>query len=166
MNDAEVYAGALLLGAVAGMRSMAAPAMIGRFAKTGLLSMDDSPLAFMAGSKTGVTMAVLAAGEFVADKLPFVPKRTKAGPLAARAISGGLSGAAFCSANKRPLGWGILLGAAGAIGAAYAAYDLRARAAQRFRVPDPMIAMLEDAVIAGAGILVSSRLRSADALTA
>jgi uncharacterized membrane protein len=160
MKDAEIYAGALLMGAVAGMRSMAAPAMIGQFANSGLLSMGDSPLAFMTGPKAGVTTAILAAGEFIADKLPFVPKRTKPGPLAARAISGGLSGAAFCSANKRPLGWGILLGAAGAIGAAYAAYELRARAGDRFGVPDPAVAMLEDAVIAGAGILVTSRLRA------
>ena len=161
MNDAEVYAGALLLGAIAGMRSRAAPGLIGQFAKAGLLPVDGSAFAFMAGPKIGVMTAVLSAGEFIADKLPFIPRRTNAGPLTARAISGGLSGGAFCSANKRSLGLGILLGAAGAVGAAYAAYELRKRAAERFHIPDPAIAMVEDAVIAGAGLLVTSRLRAA-----
>jgi uncharacterized membrane protein len=159
MTNREVYAGAALLGAIAGSRSFSAPALVSRAANSGLLPVSSRPLRFLAGPKTAKTIAFLAVGEFIADKLPFVPNRTASGPLIARALSGGLSGAAFASGRKRSRLVGALLGAAGAIGASYGFYELRRRAGKRFGIPDSLVAVAEDAFVAGAGLLIASRLR-------
>jgi uncharacterized membrane protein len=159
MTNREVYAGAALLGAIAGSRSFSAPALVSHAANSGLLPVGSRPLRFLAGPKTAKTIAFLAAGEFIADKLPFIPNRTTSGPLIARALLGGLSAAAFASGRKRSRFTAALLGAAGAIGATYGFYELRRRAGKRFGVPDPLIAVAEDAFVAGASLLIASRLR-------
>ncbi|MGH9310283.1 MAG: DUF4126 domain-containing protein, partial [Vicinamibacterales bacterium] len=79
MKDAIVIAGAL--GAVSGSRSMLAPALVAR-------AHHASPAAPI--------LALLAGGEMMADKMPFIPSRTDALPLAGRIVSGALAGAAVC----------------------------------------------------------------------
>ena len=51
--------------------------------------------------KSAKTMALMAAGEMIADKLPFIPSRTAMFPLVARVASGALSGTAFVKGKKR-----------------------------------------------------------------
>jgi uncharacterized membrane protein len=163
MTDTQVYTDAAIMGALAGMRSMSSPAIVSQFARSKLLPVGDSRIAFLNRSVTAKTLAVAAAAELVADKLPFLPKRTKAPSLIFRTISGGFGGAAICSAKKRPLLAGILIGAAGAIGATYGLYQLRRWAGQRLNVPDPVIAIAEDALVAGCGVLAYSVLRKDEA---
>lgn len=148
------------MGAAAGMRSMSAPAIMSQLAQSGLAPLGHFPLDFLSRPATAKSMAVMAVGELIADKLPFMPKRTQAPALTARAISGGLSGAAVCSLKKRSMLTGALVGAIAAVGATYAAYNLRKWADERFNVPDPLIAIVEDAVVAGCGIWVVSAMRS------
>jgi uncharacterized membrane protein len=161
MTDAQVYTGAAVMGAVAGMRSMAAPAIVSQFAKSGLMPMSNSSLSLLYRPATAKTLAVLAVGEVIADKLPFMPKRTDKPALITRAISGSVSGAAICSSKKRSVVTGALLGALGAIGATYGGYKLRKWAGERFDVPDPVLAIAEDALVAGCGMLVLRSMRSA-----
>jgi uncharacterized membrane protein len=158
MGDTEVYAGAAAIGAVAGLRSMTAPALISHLTRSALDS-ERSKLDFLNSMVSMRTTLVLAVGELIADKLPFVPARTKAPSLIIRAVSGGLSGAALCSAKKRSWFAGALIGAGAAIGASYAAYELRKRAGRHFHLPDPVIAIVEDGIAAGAGALVLSTMR-------
>ena len=106
-------------------------------------------------------MAVLAVGEALADKLPFMPNRTDPPAVAARAVSGGLSGAAICSSAKRSMLAGALIGAAAAVGATFGAYKLRKWAGEHSHLPHPLIAILEDATVAGCGLLVLSAMRTA-----
>ncbi len=160
MTDAQVYTGAAVMGAAAGMRSMAAPAIMSHFAQSGWVPGGHSPLNFLERPGTAKTMAVLAIGEMIADKLPFMPKRTQAPAVMARAVTGGLSGAAVCSSKKRSVLAGALIGAAAAVGATYAAYNVRKWADKQFQLPDPLVAIIEDAVVAGCGILVISALSS------
>ena len=101
MRDANIYAGAAIAGAIAGMRSMSSPAIVSQLAYGGLLPLGKSRLGFLANPAAGKTTFWLALGELVADKLPFVPRRTKVSPLIARGFSGALSGAAVTSAKKR-----------------------------------------------------------------
>jgi len=162
MKSNQVYASAALAGALSGMRAMSSPALISQLAKSGVLPVD-SQLGFLAKSGTATSTAVLAAGEFIADKLPFIPKRTATGPMIARALSGGLAGAAISSGKKRSWQVGALLGIAGAIGAAYGAYHLRKRAGEKLHIPDTAVAVLEDLAVAGAGLLITSMLRSGEA---
>lgn len=160
MTDTQVYTGAAVMGVAAGMRSMASPAIVSQLAKSGLIPSGQAATGFFNHPATAKTMAVLAVGEMIADKLPFMPKRTDAPALVTRAISGAVSGAAICSAKKRSVMTGALLGALGAVGATYGAYRLRKWAGERFGVPDPVIAIAEDALVAGCGMLVLSSMRS------
>jgi uncharacterized membrane protein len=152
------------MGAVAGMRSLSSPAIVSQFARSGLLPVRNSRIAFLDRPATSKAVAIAAAAELIADKLPFTPKRTKTPSLIFRAVSGGFSGAAICSAKKRSVIAGILIGAAGAVGAAYGLYELRRWAGKRLDVPDPVIALAEDALVAGCGVLAFSVLRKAEAV--
>lgn len=157
MGDTEVYAGAAAIGAVAGLRSMTAPALISHLTRS-TLGGRRSKLDFLSSMVSMRTTLLLAVGEVIADKLPFVPARTKPPSLILRAVSGGLSGAALCSAKKRSWFAGALIGAGAAVGATFAAYELRKRAGKRFHVPDVVIAVVEDGIAAGAGALVLSKI--------
>jgi uncharacterized membrane protein len=159
MTDAQVYTGAAVMGVAAGMRSMASPAIVSQLAKSGLTPPGQAS-GFFHRPATAKTMAFLAVGEMIADKLPFMPKRTDAPALVTRAISGAVSGAAICSSKKRSVIAGALLGAIGAVGATYGAYKLRKWAGERFDLPDAVIAIAEDALVAGCGMLVLSSMRS------
>jgi uncharacterized membrane protein len=158
-TDSRIYLGAAAIGVVAGMRSMSAPALISQVARNGALEVTGSKIAFL--NRTGAlsTTGLLALGEFVADKLPFTPARTKAGSVAVRAISGALSGGVLCSARKKSPWLGALIGASAAVGATYAAYHLRRTAEARLNLPDPVLAVAEDALVATSALLIASALR-------
>lgn len=160
MTDSQIYAGAAAMGAVAGMRSMSAPAMVSQVAKAGSIAMGNPELDFLHSPKTAYAMTALAVGEVIVDKLPFMPKRTDGPSLLGRAIAGGLSGAAISSSKRKSPFWGALAGAAGAVAAAYLFYHLRRAAKDKLHVPDPVAALLEDAIVAGSGMLVLSKVRS------
>jgi len=159
MTDVQVYVGAAVIGAVAGMRSMTAPALVSRLARSGL-SLESMQSSLLDRPPVARTVLLFAAGELIADKLPFMPKRTQPPSVVFRAISGGLSGAAVCSSKKRSRIAGVLIGAAAAVGATYGAYELRRRAGERFHIPDWPIALLEDAIAASCGAIVVSKLLS------
>ena len=158
MSEAA-YPAALTLGAVSGMRSMMAPAVISWAARKAGLDLESTP--FSAFNNGGVRKATMLAaiGEVVADKLPFIPARTGAAPMLTRAISGGAAGAAVCKARNRSVVAGALVGAAAAIGAAYGAYYLRKQAARRFDVSDRTIAVIEDGIALAAGLIAIASLR-------
>ncbi len=158
-TDAQVYAGSAAIGIAAGMRSMSAPALLSQFARRGTLSVAGSRVGFLKSGGAAATTAVLALGELIADKLPFTPARTTTGPLLARAVTGGLSGAILSSAKKRSPWIGGLIGAFGAVGATFAAYQLRRTITTDLHLPDTLVALAEDATVAGVGILIASRLR-------
>jgi uncharacterized membrane protein len=160
MRKSEVYAGAALLGALAGLRSMAAPAALGQLSRSGALDGVTGPLALVTKPGFATTANVLALAELVADKLPLTPNRTAAGPLLGRAVTGGISGAVICSAHKQSSVAGALIGAAAAVGAAYGAYELRKRAARKLQLHDTVIAVAEDALVGALGIALMSRLRA------
>jgi uncharacterized membrane protein len=135
---------------------MTAPALVAWGAHLGWLHLQDSLLAFFARKISLVVFSLFAIGELIADKLPFIPARTQAGPLAVRVIFGSLCGAALCfsAATASPL-VGALLGAVGGITGAFAGYTYRRRLAPM--VPDLVLALLEDLVAVGGGLFLVSR---------
>jgi uncharacterized membrane protein len=151
-----VFAFAIGIGIVAGMRSLLAPAVVAWTAHFDLLNLNGSPLAFM-GSRIAVAIfTIFAVGELVADKLPKTPKRTAFAPLSARIVLGGLSGAClFATTGKSLLAGGVLGGIGGLIGA-FAGYEIRRRIVSNLHIKDLFVAICEDVVaIALACFLVS-----------
>lgn len=137
---------ALAIGFVAGLRTFTAPAMVSWAARLGALHLQQSPFAFMGSTVAVVILTLLAAGEYVGDLLPKTPKRTAPGPLIARIISGGLSGACLCAAHETSILAGVFLGGIGAVIGAFTGYEVRKRLVAALKVKDAMIAIPEDLV--------------------
>jgi uncharacterized membrane protein len=153
----DVWLLAFLIGAIAGLRSLTAPAVVAWAAHRNWLTLHGSPLAFM-GSTAAVGVFTLAAlGELVVDQLPSTPSRTQAPGLIARVLFGGLSGAAVAASRSQSLVLGAILGAAGGIAGAFAGYELRTRLVRALEVPDSVIACVGDAVAIGGGLFIVSR---------
>ena len=146
---------AFLIGCICGLRSMTAPAVVAWGAHLGWLHLQTSLLAFFTNQISLVIFSVFAIGELIADKLPFIPARTQAGPLAVRVIFGAMCGSALCiSAAVSPL-FGAVLGAVGGVAGAFVGYNYRRRLAAM--APDLLLALLEDLVAVGGGFFLVSR---------
>jgi uncharacterized membrane protein len=136
------------LAAIAGLRSLAAPALLSRALKRGdIEGLQGSPFAALGKPKVSTTLQLLMVGEMIADKAPFVPSRTSPPALLGRALSGALVGAALFAAGKRHPVSGAALGALSAVAAAYAGEKFRVRGTEKLGVPDPILALLEDGIV-------------------
>ena len=145
------------IGVTAGLRTMTAPAVVAWAAHLGWIHLSGSPLAFM-GSVWAVELFTLGAlVEYVVDQLPSTPPRTGARGLTARIITGLLAGASVGLAAGASLWVGAVLGAVGAIAGAFGGYEARVRLVRGLHVPDAVIAIPEDLVAIGLGLLVVSR---------
>ena len=91
---------AFLIGVVAGLRAMTAPAAVSWAAHLGLLPLQGTPLAWLGYAFTPYIFTVLALGELINDKLPKTPSRTVPPQFIARVISGSLVGAAILGAGQ------------------------------------------------------------------
>lgn len=128
------------------------PFAVARAARTGHLDLAGTPMAF-ANSATGAhILAALAVGELIADKTPQIPNRTDPPALIGRFLSGALAGATVAKARKGNWLMGAILGGATAVGVTYATYELRRRAGEVTKLPDPVFAVLEDAAVIGSGL--------------
>jgi uncharacterized membrane protein len=157
MNPSEVLLLAFLIGVIAGLRTMTAPAVVAWAAKLRWLNLINSPLAFMGSTAAVAVFTLLALGELIIDKLPSTPSRTKLPGLIGRSVLGGLSGATVAASGAQSIAVGAVLGVAGAIAGAFAGYEVRKRLVRALKVPDFVIALLEDAVAIGGGLLIVSR---------
>jgi uncharacterized membrane protein len=156
MTRWNALAFAVAIGAVTGLRSMLGPAAVSHAASRRLLRLREPATEFLRLETTANVFAVLAAGELVADKLSFTPDRTLPPSLMLRAASGGLCGAAICSAMRESPVAGAILGSAAAVGMAFAGREFR-RLGARQNLPDVAVALLEDVVaIGGAAAIVTS----------
>ena len=64
-----------LIGVIAGLRSLTAPAIVSWAARLGWLHLENTWLAFLGYAATPYILSILAFGELVADKLPKTPSR-------------------------------------------------------------------------------------------
>lgn len=134
------YARALGIGAVAGLRSMTAPAST--------LFTHDRRLARVA--------RYAALGELIADKLPFVPARTALPSLAFRVAIGGVCGDAVARRQHASRTGGAALGVLGAVAGTYLGYTLRSAVTRRRLVPDVVVALVEDALAVAAARAIAA----------
>src|SRR6478609_209552 len=84
----------LLIGVIAGLRAMTAPAAISLAARAGRLDLATTRLAFLGYAYTPWIFAALALVELVTDQLPTTPSRTVPIQFGTRILMGGLTGGA------------------------------------------------------------------------
>lgn len=149
---------AATLGFVAGLRSQVPISALTRAATNGdFAARADGPLQYLHSPWAGPVTEVMAVGEMVADKLPFVPSRIKPLPLAGRGFIGGVAGAALFKNAHKSIPVGLLIGAAAATAGSFAGYHARSFLTKRTGLPDFVFAIAEDAVAIGLGRLAVKR---------
>jgi uncharacterized membrane protein len=156
-NALTAYLLALLIGVVAGLRTMTAPALVSWAARLGWLPLGGSWLAFLGYAWTPWILSLLALGELIADQLPSTPSRTMPLAFGGRIVSGALSGAAVATVGGAMVG-GMLAGIAGAVIGTLGGHAFRARLAAAFRRDRPA-AFIEDAIALGGALLIGMALR-------
>jgi len=144
------------LGAVAGFRSMAAPALLSanlvKFHPRGLAG---SPLRYLQKPLVARGLQLLAGGELVGDKLPQAPNRIAPPVLLGRLLSGALVGAALYKANHDKALNGALLGSAVAGVATFGSFWLRQKATKSSGLSSALVGGLEDVVVFTSGLALS-----------
>jgi uncharacterized membrane protein len=158
MNHSHVLLFVFLIGVVTGLRSLTGPAVTSWAAHLGWLSLGGTPMRFMSSIVTVTIFTLLAVLELIADQLPSTPARTAPVGLSARVVMGGLCGATIAVGGGESMALGIVLGVIGAIVGTYGGYQARTRSVKALGVPDVVIAVIEDIVAIGGGLLVLSRL--------
>jgi uncharacterized membrane protein len=158
MNHPHVVLFVFLTGVVTGLRSLTGPAVTSWAAHLGWLSLIGTPMRFMSSIITVTIFTLLAVVELAADQLPSTPARTAPVGLSARVLMGGLCGATVGVAGGESIAMGIVVGVLGGIAGAYGGYYARTRAVKALGVPDVVIAVIEDIVAIGGGLLALSRM--------
>ena len=126
----SLYVLAFLIGVVAGLRAMTAPAAVSWAARLGWLNLQGTPLAFLGAAVTPWIFTVAALGELVNDKLPKTGSRKAPPQFIARIVMGALCGAAVGAARARRSRPGSSLGALGAVAGTLGGYEFRSRLAR------------------------------------
>jgi len=151
------YACAAVMGAVSGLRTMTGPAVIATAARARHLKVDGTVLSWFASPKAASLISALAVGEMIADKLPFMPDRTKPASLAGRAVTGAFCGyTVFSPRGRRDAAIGAVVGASAALAASWAGLEYRRRAP----MPALVSALIEDVLAAAAGAFVIRKVCS------
>jgi uncharacterized membrane protein len=148
---------AFLIGGVCGLCSMTGPAVVCWGAHLGWLQLHGSKLGFLHNLISLAVFTLFAAGEIIADKQPKIPSRIMPGPLVVRCIFGAICAEALCISGGAKLLVAWPLGAVGAAAGAYVGYHVRRRRTVGQGLPDILIALFEDAVAVGGGLMIVSR---------
>jgi uncharacterized membrane protein len=145
-----------LIGGFGGLRSLTAPAATAWAAYLGWLPLSGW-LALIGSIPAVAILTLLAAVEWVADKLPRTPKRTAPPGLIARIVMGGLTGACVAAGGAQGIFLGPLLGAMGGIAGCFAGYHVRAWIVKALGARDIYVALAEDLVAIAGSLWVVSR---------
>jgi len=156
MSSSHVLLLAFGIGVITGLRSLTSPAVVAWAAHRGWLNLQGTSLSFLGSTAAVATLTILAVVELVTDKLASTPARTKPLGLSARILLGGLSGAAVALAGRQSAVVGCALGAVGGVVGGFVGYQVRTGLVRALKVPDFVIAVLEDLVaVAGALFIVT-----------
>ena len=147
-----IYLLAALMGVVAGLRAMTAPAALSWAAWLGCFSLAATPFAFLGSIWVVGILGLLAAGELVSDQLPSTPSRKVPIQFVTRLVTGGLTGAAIGAIGDL-LVPGLIAGVVGAVIGTYAGASARQTLARGFGRDRPA-ALIEDVVAIGGAALI------------
>ncbi|MCX8572120.1 DUF4126 domain-containing protein [Aminobacter sp. MET-1] len=149
-----IYLLALLIGLVAGLRAMTAPAAVAWGAWLGWLPVAGTWASFMGHWITVAIFTLLALVELVTDQLPSTPSRKVPQQFGARIVMGALAGAVIGTLGGAAIG-GLAAGIIGAILGTLGGAAVRASLAKSFGKDLPA-ALIEDAVAILAALLIVS----------
>ena len=152
-----IIALSLLIGVIAGLRAMTAPAAVSWAAYLGWLPLGGTPLAFLGHVAAPYVLTALAIGELITDQLPKTPSRKVPVQFGTRILTGGLSGAAL-GAPGGMLVAGLVAGIIGAAIGTLGGAAGRARLAGAFGRDLPA-ALIEDLIAVVGAVLIVAALR-------
>jgi len=155
-----IYVFALLIGVIAGLRAMTAPAAVSWAAALGWINLEGTWAAFMGATITPWIFTVLAIVELVTDQLPQTPSRKVPTQFGARIISGAFCGAVIAAPSGQWIG-GLIAGAIGAVLGTLGGYEARKRLVAVTGGRDLPIALLEDVIAIGGAIWIVSAVTGA-----
>jgi uncharacterized membrane protein len=139
-----LYLLALLIGVVAGLRAMTAPAAVAWGAYLGWLPVAGTWAGFMGHWIAVAVFTILALVELVTDQLPSTPSRKVPQQFGARLVSGAFAGAVIGTAGGALIA-GLVAGVIGAVIGTYGGAAVRAWLAASLGRDLPA-ALIEDAV--------------------
>jgi uncharacterized membrane protein len=151
-NSMSILVLAFLIGVIAGLRAVTAPAVVSWAARLGWINLSGTHLAWLGYAATPYIFSVLALGEIINDKLPATPSRKIPPQFITRIVSGAFCGAALGLSHDSLIG-GLLLGAIGAVAGTLGGAEVRARLAKAFGNDLPA-ALLEDIVAVVGGLFI------------
>ncbi|OAN27449.1 DUF4126 family protein [Mycolicibacterium iranicum] len=154
MTQVLVLVLALLIGVIAGLRAMTAPAVVAWGAMLGWIDVTDKWSEWVAHPITVTVLTILLVGELITDQLPKTPSRKVPPQFIARLVTGGFSGAVIGSAffhTFSATGAGVV----GAVLGTIAGAELRSRLAAKNNGNDRPGAFTEDVIAVGGGFLVA-----------
>ena len=154
MTHALVLLLALLVGVVAGLRTLTAPAVLAWAAALQWINLTGTWASWMGHWATVAVLTVLAVIELISDKMPTMPSRKSAPQLLARLASGAFSGAVLGTAWGYKWG-GLGAGMIGAVVGTIGGYATRTRLVAANGGRDRPVALGEDIFAAAAGIAVA-----------
>lgn len=141
----------ILIGTVAGLRTMTAPAAVAWGAYLGWFDISQSSLTFMESIWAVAIFTVLALVELITDQLPSTPSRKVPMQFGARIAMGALSGATIAATGGMVV-IGLIAGVIGAVAGTFGGASGRAYLANRFGRDLPA-ALIEDAVAIALALL-------------
>jgi uncharacterized membrane protein len=154
MTQVLVIVLALLIGVIAGLRALTAPAVVAWGAFLGWIDVDGKWSEWVAHPITVIVLTIFLLVELITDQLPKTPSRKTPPQFVTRLIMGAFAGAVVGSATHHTfigLGAGMVGAVLGTLGGAEARQRLVAANGGR----DRPIALVEDAVAVGGGFLVA-----------
>ncbi|UXA16177.1 DUF4126 family protein [Mycobacterium sp. SMC-4] len=153
MTQVLVLILALLIGVIAGLRAMTAPAVVAWGTMFGWIDVGDKWSEWMAHPITVTVLTIFLLAELVTDQLPNTPSRRVPAQFIARLLSGGFAGAVIGSAFFHTF-IGAGAGIVGAVLGTLAGAELRRRLAERNNGRDRPGAIGEDVIAVGGAFLV------------
>jgi uncharacterized membrane protein len=157
MNSTLVLALVFLIGVVAGLRALTAPAVTCWAAHLGWINLSGSHLAWMASIIAVAIFTLAAIGELINDKLPKTGPRTAPPSIVIRCVMGAICGAALAIAGTQGVLIGVVLGIVGTLVGTFGGYQVRHQIVGGLKIKDLPIALIEDVIAVGGGLLVVSR---------
>jgi uncharacterized membrane protein len=157
-NFVLLVVGGLCIGIVAGMRALTAPAVTSWAVRLGWLDLTGFHFARFGTTVTAVVLSMLALLELINDKRPTAPNRTAPLGFGARLFTGTLSAIVIFASAHQSLVIGALLGATGAFIGTFGGFHIRRYLTKNVGLPDLYVALAEDFVAVGGGLLLVSHL--------
>ena len=143
------------------MRALVSPALLSRrLAGITLAKQPETPLHYVTWPAVVTALEVLAATELPTDKLPGIPNRTIPFQFGGRIVSGAICGAFLSQVEDAEIPVGAAVGVLGAVVSTVIFFRLRQWLTHSQGLPDPVVALAEDALCVGTGWAIVNRVRS------